>query len=500
MRLTQRYGDEFAGCKENTPGIGALPTHRQLIALKPSSGDTLAGCEENSPEIEALRVHPQLASQYRILRTIGRGAQGTVYEARYLRSELFCAVPNVAIKALSFREIADWKASDLFMREIALLKSMQVEGTPRYIDAIDATAGPQPYYFLVQDFIPGESLQAKLDRGETFSTQEVIAIALAIIPILEKLRSYSPPIVHRDIKPSNIMMTPEGDIYLIDFGAAMFSERRTGGSTFAGTAGYMAPEQCMGTSTPDSDVYGLGATLIHLLTGVAPYKMQMQGTFAIVPKKKERSFLTTLRTPFFAIADAIRKRWKTGHKKRAVSFPCSMTLRFKPYLPKDTPQWLVELLEVMVSPYPNQRVKNLDRLVHAIRTISSVELEGHSMHMDEAARLGSMKRMDYQYFIPNWVFGTVFFGSLMLFIPWFYCITMSFSQMLFSILSPVLFSPERNPFPGVIADFTSLTWFIIMCMLMFTMALIVYSRYRAEILYKQWMDLVEGGFKKTPPT
>ncbi|MCL2325320.1 MAG: serine/threonine protein kinase [Proteobacteria bacterium] len=370
IALKPSSGDTLAWREENTPDIGALPTHPQLTALKPSSGDTLAGREENTPEIKALRVHPQLANRYRILRTIGRGAQGTVYEARDLHTGEIAA-----IKALSFREIADWKASELFMREIALLKSMQIEGTPRYIEAIDATASSQPYYFLVQEFISGKTLQDMLDEGKKFSTQEVIAIALALIPILEKLRRYSPPIVHRDIKPSNIMMTPQGDIYLIDFGAAMFSERRTGGSTFAGTAGYMAPEQCMGTSTPDSDVYGLGATLIHLLTGIAPYKMQMLERSEIVQDKKK-----TKNTP---------------------SFPSSMTLRFKPHLPEETPQWLVELLEVMVSPYPNQRVKNLNRLVHAIRTIGGVELNGHSVHMDAAAHLKSMETMTYQPAIPD---------------------------------------------------------------------------------------------------
>ncbi|MCL2325154.1 MAG: serine/threonine protein kinase [Proteobacteria bacterium] len=273
------------------------------ITLEPSSSCpqntdwTVVSCEdlsahENDPEIAVLQAHPQLYKDYHILRAVGRGAQGAVYAAADLHT-----FKTVAIKALSFREMADWKASELFLREIALLKSMQIEGTPRYIDAIDATASPDPYYFLVQDFIPGKTLEAKLDRGETFSTKEVIAIALALIPILEKLRSYSPPIVHRDIKPSNIMMTPEGDIYLIDFGAAMFHERSMGGATFAGTAGYMAPEQCMGTSTPDSDVYGLGATLIHLLTGIAPYKMQVLESSAIVPKDKKRSFLTALRKP-----------------------------------------------------------------------------------------------------------------------------------------------------------------------------------------------------------
>ena len=438
--------DELAGTEEND------------LEDEPVGLDECDETEESSPEIEALRVHPQLADQYRILRAVGRGAQGTVYVARDLRTRRI-----VAIKALSFREIADWKASDLFMREIALLKSMRIEGTPHYIDAINATASPQPYYFLVQDFIPGESLQAKLDRGESFSTQAVIAIALAIIPILEKLRTYSPPIVHRDIKPSNIMMTPGGDIYLIDFGAAMFNERRTGGSTFAGTAGYMAPEQCMGTSTPASDVYGLGATLIHLLTGIAPYKIQMMGNVARAPEKKKSKkkkpqrnwrFLALLRKPFAALADAFQKRRKAKSQKLASSIPCALTLRFKAHLPKGTPQWLVELLEVMVAPYPNQRVKDLDRLVYAMRTIGRARFDGHSVHSDAAAHLRSMKTMSYEYIIPN--------GVLVLCAPLFFFMTLGITGVIGKIilayfgLHESYLKPLMILFPAILIAFFAL--------------------------------------------
>jgi len=280
--------------------------------------DHIVEIEENTPEIEALQAHPQLCEDYDVLRLIGRGAQGTVYLARQRETETL-----VAIKALSFREISDWKASDLFMREVALLRSMRVNGTPQYLGAIDATANPHPYYFLIQEYIEGKSLQAMLDEGQTFAMEDVIGIALAIAPILEQLRQFSPPIVHRDIKPSNIMLTPDRRIYLVDFGAAMFNERSTGGSTFAGTAGYMAPEQCMGTSGPESDIYGLGATLIHLATGIAPYKMQTK----------------------------------------------EMKLQFKRHLPDSTPEWFIQLLDTMVSPYPCKRVKDLHRIVKALRTL-----------------------------------------------------------------------------------------------------------------------------------
>jgi len=376
--------------------------------------------EEIGTRIEVLRTHPQLADQYKILRTIGRGAQGRVYSARDLRTQKI-----VAIKALSFREISDWKASDLFMREIALLRSMRVNGTPQYLGTIDATASSQPYYFLIQEYIHGKSLQAMLDKGQTFAMEDVISIALAIAPILEQLRQFSPPIVHRDIKPANIMLTPDRKIYLIDFGAAMFHERSTGGSTFAGTAGYMAPEQCMGTSGPESDIYGLGATLIHLATGVPPYKMQTKG----------------------------------------------MKLQFKRYLPASTPEWFIQLLETMVSPYPCRRARDLNRIVAALRDIPNNQLSAdtasHALTASNALRLTHsedvMRKLHLANLLPSFpasysrliptgfLPGYLIFGSVFNAFAMYWAVThipslpmLTFFSMLFSILTLPLLS-----YPGM---------------------------------------------------
>jgi|GEM_PF-1269498 len=317
-----------------------------------SAKEEIDTTEESGPEIEAARNHPQLADDYRVLRTIGRGAQGVVYVAKSLKTK-----QPVAIKALSMRDLDGWKASDLFMREVALLKSMRVHGTPQYLDAIDAINSPAPYFFLVQEFIPGKTLETMLNEGVKFAMQDLIAIALAIILILERLRQYAPPIVHRDIKPSNIMMTPQGKLYLIDFGAAMFNERAAGGSTFAGTAGYMAPEQCHGKSGTESDIYALGATLIHLATGIPPYKMAVK----------------------------------------------SLKLQFKPHMPKSTPPWFIQLLEAMVMYDPEKRVKNLDRLVEALHGIAGVQFseDGSQSEIDDAARLMKMKTMTYDRLVPK---------------------------------------------------------------------------------------------------
>jgi len=287
---------------------------RQLEALRLDGVDLTP---ENTPEVQALREHPQLVGQYEVIRLIGRGAQGSVYMARQIATNRI-----VAVKALAFDAMMDWKSNELFEREVALLKSMRIDGTPQFIEDIDATRGAKPCRFLVQEYIPGTSLQAMLDAGATFSPKDVIDIALAIIPILKRLREYVPPIVHRDIKPSNIMCTPQGDIYLVDFGAAMYNERCMGGSTFAGTAGYMAPEQCLGKSCPESDVYSLGATLIHLLIGIAPYELPVE----------------------------------------------SMRLQFKNHIPPSTPRWFVQILETMVSPFPNERLDKLNHIELTLRT------------------------------------------------------------------------------------------------------------------------------------
>jgi len=309
----------------------AAPKCDDLLGADLAAGDVdidlslFDALEDDAPEVLAVRCHPRLRDAYRVLREVGHGAQGRMYMAQERHSGRI-----VAIKALCLRTMPDWKSTELFRREIAVLHSMRVPGTPQYIEAIDASLDPEPYYFLVQGFIPGASLEAMLGEGVSFSAEDVIAVALAIIPILERLKQYVPPIVHRDIKPSNIMLTPQGEVFLVDFGAAMLNERRTGGSTFAGTAGYMAPEQCMGNSGPESDIYGLGATLIHLLSGVPPYKLPLR----------------------------------------------SMRLQFRSIIPKATPIWLIQLIEAMVSPMPNERVTDLNKIVRAIRNSDGFEQQG----------------------------------------------------------------------------------------------------------------------------
>ena len=225
---------------------------------------------------EALTIEtPEiLLRKYRFIRQIGEGANGITYLAVERVSG-----EKVAVKQL--KKVDDFKSFDLFRREVETMKSVDIDGVPKYIDYIERSGSLDDYY-LVQEYIDGQSLLEYIENlnknGKTVSEHIVWDFALRMLSILTSLETeYQPPIIHRDIKPSNILVTQDNAFYLIDFGAVANPERKSLNSTIAGTQGYMAPEQLMGDCTVQSDYYGLGATMLHLLTGVAPYKIDNEG-------------------------------------------------------------------------------------------------------------------------------------------------------------------------------------------------------------------------------
>lgn len=162
-----------------------------------------------------------------------------------------------------------------------MLQQLDHPRVPRYRDyfTLDAaTGGGLPQFAIVQSYIPGSSLQALLDSGQRFSTHQVRAIATQVLDILIYLHELSPPVLHRDLKPSNLIWGEDG-VYLVDFGAVQAQAAVTGVTfTVVGTGGYAPLEQFWGRALPASDLYGLGATLIHLLTGVPPIDLVTNST------------------------------------------------------------------------------------------------------------------------------------------------------------------------------------------------------------------------------
>lgn len=183
----------------------------------------------------------------------------------------------VILKLLVFSNELNWDDVKLFEREAQVLQNLNHQRIPRYRDyfLVDQQPGSGlSWWSLVQDYIPGSTLQELLAKGTKFSESELKQIAKEILQILIYLHQLNPAVLHRDIKPSNLIQGEDKQIYLVDFGAVQDRMAVTGLTfTVVGTVGYTPMEQFWGRAVPASDLYGLGATLIHLLTGVAPAEL-----------------------------------------------------------------------------------------------------------------------------------------------------------------------------------------------------------------------------------
>ncbi len=212
---------------------------------------------------------------YRFIKQIGHGSQGKVFLAESLKTQ-----QKVAIKQLNIESVKNWKEYDLFHREAEVLRSLDIYGIAKLYEAIECLDDNPPCSYIVQEYIPGQTLNDMLNAGHRFSLTRVYQIILQLLDILEKLHSHEPPVIHRDIKPSNILLRPvDGDndmVYLIDFGAVANPQVQSGGSTVAGTYGYMPPEQLTGKPQPASDIYALAAVAVHLISGRSPADMPVK--------------------------------------------------------------------------------------------------------------------------------------------------------------------------------------------------------------------------------
>ncbi len=210
-----------------------------------------------------------LAERYQLKQPLGNN-QG---RETWLAIDLFTN-NQIVIKLLAFSPQMQWEELKLFEQEAQILQQLDYPKIPRYQDSfsLEKIAGNNLSGFaLVQDYIPGTSLAKLLQQGRRFSETEVKNIAIQILEILIYLQEQEPPVLHRDIKPSNIILGESEQIYLVDFGAVQNQAAVTGVTfTSVGTVGYAPLEQFWGKATPASDLYGLGATLVHLLTGIAP--------------------------------------------------------------------------------------------------------------------------------------------------------------------------------------------------------------------------------------
>lgn len=224
-----------------------------------------------------LQTEQLLQGRYRLDKLLGNNAGRQTWVAVDLGR-----VPTelVVVKLLAFSPQMQWEEFKLFEREAQVLKQLNHPQIPKYRDyfSLDKDMGEGLCWFgLVQDYIPGTCLRQLLNEGQRFTESEVKNIATDILDILTYLHELSPPVLHRDIKPSNLILGEDKQVYLVDFGAVQ-NQAAVEGVTFTvvGTTGYAPLEQFWGRTVPASDLYALGATLIHLLTGTAPADLPQQ--------------------------------------------------------------------------------------------------------------------------------------------------------------------------------------------------------------------------------
>jgi serine/threonine protein kinase len=210
-----------------------------------------------------------LQGRYLIERLISQGGMGAVYQALDQRLGHTVALKHILVGESRMRKA--------FEREARLLAGLRHNALPVVSDHF--TEGKDQ--FLVMQYIPGDDIGMLLERQNTIFTSreamfQVLAWADQLLDLLDYLHSHSPPIIHRDIKPQNLKITPRGELVLLDFGLAKGAintkiTSMTGLSLRAYTTQYAPLEQIQGTGTEArSDLYALGATLYHVLTGVAP--------------------------------------------------------------------------------------------------------------------------------------------------------------------------------------------------------------------------------------
>lgn len=256
-------GASPAASGQAQPGASSSP--RVLPASQPpaASSPMQAGLTGRLPPNSFLR------SRYLILRKVGHGGMAAVYQA----ADTSQPGTQWAIKEMSDAGVS---ASDReyavqsFMQEGNLLRALNHPNLPRVTDVF-TEAGK---HYLVMEFVAGQTLQSMLDeRTQPFSQTEVLNWALQLCDVFVYLHSQNPKIIFRDLKPSNIMLTPQGQIKLIDFGIVRFFKPGKTRDTMAlGTPGYAAQEAIAGQTDERSDLYSLCVTLHQLLTLNDPAK------------------------------------------------------------------------------------------------------------------------------------------------------------------------------------------------------------------------------------
>lgn len=219
-----------------------------------------------------LEIGSIIDGKYKILNVIGKGGMSVVYLAMNERANKQWAIKEVRKDGVQNFEVVKQN----LIVETDLLKRLNHPHLPSIIDVIDGDGT----FLIVMDYIEGNPLSKAIKNSGAQNQDDVIEWSKQLCDVLGYLHSRKPPIIYRDMKPSNVMLKPDGNVMLIDFGTAReFKSTSVADTTCLGTQGYAAPEQFGGHGQTDArtDIYCLGATMYHLITGhnpaLPPYEM-----------------------------------------------------------------------------------------------------------------------------------------------------------------------------------------------------------------------------------
>ncbi len=276
-------------CNHTLQSTAASPFFRAHTAS--SNAAVLMREAPGSPLVPSYLLH----SRYSIVSQIGTGGFGAVYKAKdTLFSHRLVAIKEMNQDGLSPQELAE--ATAAFEHEALLLTELTHPNLPRIHDHFSEHGRS----YVVMDFIAGDTVEDYLGKSsQRLPVEMVLEIGLQLCTVLDYLHTHQPPIIFRDLKPANIMRTADNHVYLIDFGIARhFKPGKAKDTIPLGSKGYAAPEQYgKAQTTPQSDIYGLGATLHELLTGDDPSLTLFH--FQAVPSS---------RSPIFAQLNALLKQ------------------------------------------------------------------------------------------------------------------------------------------------------------------------------------------------
>nr|BBH85877.1 hypothetical protein KTC_06280 [Thermosporothrix sp. COM3] len=240
-------------------------------AANETANDHCTACQQPL-SAELSEEAPLLNDRYRLLTILGTGGYGAVYRAEdTFQANRLVAIKQVRLRGLSAEEQIE--ATETFHREVEVLSTLSHPRLPQYYEQFQ----DQGNWYVALEYLEGETLEARMKQRQReghdgLDVEEVVRIGLQLCEVLTYLHSRQPAVIFRDLKPDNVMVMAGSEVALIDFGIARrYKPEKQRDTIPLGSPGYAAPEQYGKAQTsPQSDLYSLGALLYHLLTGYDP--------------------------------------------------------------------------------------------------------------------------------------------------------------------------------------------------------------------------------------